>query len=382
MACLRIIALTLLASSGCAHHHLRYNTKHSAQSVAEVHTQQVLDNLAKFAHNCDSLPYFSVASGAATEINTGLDASGPDLDWKSFTLTSWGIGTGASRDDKMSYTLTPITDTRKLELMRCAYQKVLTGSCGCVQSGRCPDCEKRFSEFYLGNTRPGKTPELTVDGKPKFLLLKNEGQLNKQEPEGTVLVASTNKLNQTVFLDENQKERKISKDEEKLLKPLFIDNSVFEHTNRTGRVTADCLSSGWIRVGDRKDFKKHPCCLVGHYCGTYVGVPDCHRNELTKLTLVVLDIATHEAAKPDDSDGTAGKPKQTSGLLANLSQTYMDYMYAPSQPARTPDDTSQIELQRSRIERMLQPPRQPLSPIPGSDLLLRDQYFRALTPNQ
>ena len=61
-----------------------------------------------------------------------------------------------------------------------------------------------------------------------------------------------------------------------------------------GIVTSECLKPGccWFHVGCAKCVpKKGKCNLVGHYCGIYVWVGPEGRDELSKLTLAILDYA-------------------------------------------------------------------------------------------
>jgi hypothetical protein len=63
----------------------------------------------------------------------------------------------------------------------------------------------------------------------------------------------------------------------------------------SGTITSECLKSHcWFHVGCEKQVPKCPCLLVGHYCGVYVWVTNDGRDELTKLTLAILDYAIHE----------------------------------------------------------------------------------------
>jgi hypothetical protein len=65
-----------------------------------------------------------------------------------------------------------------------------------------------------------------------------------------------------------------------------------------GRVTATCLGANgcWFSVGCKKHVPKDKCLHVGHYCGCYVWVTPEGRDELTKLTLTILDYAVNEPA--------------------------------------------------------------------------------------
>jgi hypothetical protein len=146
-----------------------------------------------------------------------------------FLFSTLGFSLTATRSAQEGFTITPVNDPRKLELMRCAYQTALR-NCGLAEvSGTCPDCKTRFNAFYTG------------------------------DPDGDMAEKSQ------------------------------------------GTVTSECLySKCWLKVGCKKCMQKclgryNRCCYVGHYCGVYVWVPPEGRDELTKLTLMILDFATHDA---------------------------------------------------------------------------------------
>lgn len=67
-----------------------------------------------------------------------------------------------------------------------------------------------------------------------------------------------------------------------------------------GQTDVSCLSfaPNWFCVGTRKDVPKDCCVYSGHYCGVYVWVPPHGRNELTKLSLAILDFALHSPEEP------------------------------------------------------------------------------------
>jgi hypothetical protein len=142
-----------------------------------------------------------------------------------FWLSSLGLNFGASRSASEGFTVQPINDPRKLELMRCAYQKAVSSCCGRGASTTCPDCQTRFNMFYTS------------------------------DPNGDI------------------------------------------RANAKGAITSECLNTNrcWFHVCCDKCLPKNcHCNLVGHYCGVYVWVGPEGRDELTKLTLVILDYATHD----------------------------------------------------------------------------------------
>ncbi|MGH7137991.1 MAG: hypothetical protein ACREHD_19755, partial [Pirellulales bacterium] len=138
-------------------------------------------------------------------------------------------GFNASRQAAEAFTLNPVNDPRKLELMRCAYQKAIAGCTGAQMSEHCPDCQTIQKKFYTG------------------------------DPDG----------------------------------------SIDEKAN--GIVTSNCLDSKkcWFRYSCKKCVPKYVSCYpVGHYCGVYVWVEPDGRDQLTKLTLSILDYALNSAPAP------------------------------------------------------------------------------------
>jgi hypothetical protein len=82
-----------------------------------------------------------------------------------------------------------------------------------------------------------------------------------------------------------------------------VDGKISQMTS--GTITSDCLKGPcWFHVGCEKEVPDCPCILVGHYCGVYVWVLQDGRNELTKLTLAILDYATHDAPQRLTKDVT------------------------------------------------------------------------------
>lgn len=153
--------------TGCTHSQLRYNAVNQARTVSDVHTQQVLDNVAKFVHDQHALPHFSYPSTGVSGVTDSGTANG-GFSFNPQRLTGWNFGLTGSRTNNESYTMVPINDPEKLTLMRCTYQQAVSAcTCGSA-SADCPDCDKRFNSFYLGSTSPGQTGAVTFDGKPIY----------------------------------------------------------------------------------------------------------------------------------------------------------------------------------------------------------------------
>lgn len=166
----RLVLSTLLlavCSTGCTYHQLRKNTANQALTISELHQQQVLDNVALFVNNKDALPFFALPTQGTSEIND-KGAITPLLTWSrittaplvgDFLFNTAQTTMTAERAAKQNWTLNPINDPRKLELMRCAYQRAIGSCCGGMESGSCPNCSERFNLYYTG--RKDKVPATT-----------------------------------------------------------------------------------------------------------------------------------------------------------------------------------------------------------------------------
>ena len=223
-----LVLVTFVAlACGCTHVQLQRNTVRQARTLGDIHQQQVLNNLAMFVYDYNSFPSFSIPNqGGSNVTDTGNATAAPGFSRASgaFLFNSLGLSFGAARQAQESFTLTPVNDPRKLELMRCAYQQAVS-NCGFGEpSKHCPDCQAIMNKFYTG------------------------------DPDGDI-------------------------------------------SKTKGIVNYDCLKPNcWFGAGCKKCVPKHcPCMYVGEYCDCYVWVLPEGRNELSKLTLAILDYATHDA---------------------------------------------------------------------------------------
>ncbi|HUE16929.1 MAG TPA: hypothetical protein VMR25_22320 [Planctomycetaceae bacterium] len=221
----------VMCFAGCTHTQLRKNTVRQSWTVGEIQQQQVLDNLAMFVCDHNALPSFSYPNQSGSNV-TDVGSAGITSGWSQivqgpragqFLFSALGLSLTTNRTAQEGFTLQPVNDPRRLELMRCAYQRAVA-SCGCgPESQSCPDCQAIFNKFYTG------------------------------DPNGDIT----------------------------------------DHAH--GIVTSECLKSPcWFHVGCKKCVPKD-CECVGHYCGTYVWVLPEGRDELTKLTLAILDYAINNA---------------------------------------------------------------------------------------
>jgi len=152
-----LLLIGLLSTlSGCTHIALRNDTVKTTNTLADLQYKQVLDNVARFQHNPDTVPSFAVTTAGTVSI---LDTTGAGVSpTYSPTLTFHQQGGGAlpilsllfpftaSRAVTENWSLTPITDADNLRRLRCAYRLLVMGEA----TPNYDFCVKQMKEFFAG----------------------------------------------------------------------------------------------------------------------------------------------------------------------------------------------------------------------------------------
>ncbi|MEK6260695.1 MAG: hypothetical protein AABP62_19010 [Planctomycetota bacterium] len=136
--------LFVIALSGCAHTRLSCNSPKQARTLTEIEEQQVLDNIAMFAVNCGSTPYFALPNGGATQTQHSATLSGT-LFWSPHTLLNETGNANGTLALTENWTLKPINEPERLQLMKCVYQHVTQTSCS---ADGCQDCCTQLINFF------------------------------------------------------------------------------------------------------------------------------------------------------------------------------------------------------------------------------------------
>ncbi len=295
------VLIVAALTSGCTHVQLRRNTVNQMSTVHDLQQQQVLDNLAMFVHNRGSYPYFSmVLQGTSTLTDTGSLAvtDGWLRAGTHFLYNSLGVNPSASRVAAEAWTINPVNDSVKLTLMRCCYRIAVDGCMGTYSDG-CPDCQTLLDHFYSFSKVQSQSNSAT--------------QGMSSGPDGAHPTADNT--------DAPQVDRGTGNAEPV---PAPPPNSVADNlgaggaaaapkdaasnppvtSHYDGIVTPDCIRfrGCWFCYGRKVPKRYRKCCMVGHYCGTYVWVPQENLDELTKLTILIQDIAYYSFPPPSGSN--------------------------------------------------------------------------------
>jgi hypothetical protein len=142
--------------SGCTHIALRNDTVRTTNTLTELEFQQVLDNVARFQSDPDTVPSFALATSGTVSV---LDQCGGGVSpTYSPTLTFTQQGGGAlpiltmlfpftsQRSVTENWSLTPITDADNLRRLRCAFRLLVMGK----DAPNYEFCVKQMKEFFAG----------------------------------------------------------------------------------------------------------------------------------------------------------------------------------------------------------------------------------------
>ncbi len=156
MRCAMLFIGLLSTLSGCTHVALQNDTVRTTNTLADLQYQQVLDNLARYQDDPDTIPSFAVATAGTVSI---LDTAGagvsptysPTLPFSlqgggALPILSLLFPFSASRAVTENWSLTPITDADNLRRLRCAYRLLVMGEA----TPNYAFCRKEMKEFFAG----------------------------------------------------------------------------------------------------------------------------------------------------------------------------------------------------------------------------------------
>lgn len=153
-----LCAVVACSLSGCATHRvLRKNTVAVNATLSDIYYEQVLNNVARFEANPDSMPSFAMVSAGTVNIEDQHGAGFNPNYSPTLTRAMQGGGalpilsmlfqTSASRSVTENWSTTPVTDSDNIRRMRCAFQ-LLVGR----EEADCDKCKARLEGFFLGGT--------------------------------------------------------------------------------------------------------------------------------------------------------------------------------------------------------------------------------------
>jgi hypothetical protein len=150
------IIVLLSTLTGCTHLALEKDTLKTTNTLADLQFQQVLDNVARFHDNPDTIPSFAVTTAGTVSVNDQNSAGVSPTYSPTLTFFLQGGGAlpilsllfpiSAQRAVTENWSLTPITDADNLRRLRCAYRLLVMGEA----TPNYEFCVKQMKEFFAG----------------------------------------------------------------------------------------------------------------------------------------------------------------------------------------------------------------------------------------
>ena len=112
------VLLVIAICSGCTSVQLRHNTAAQVSTLTDLQHQIVLNNLAAFSCNPDTIPFQANLTFGATQVADSGNIAAQVLNEVSLAL-------GMSRNIVDQWSMTPVTDEITLRLLRIAYRRSL-----------------------------------------------------------------------------------------------------------------------------------------------------------------------------------------------------------------------------------------------------------------
>lgn len=143
MKCFYVIVVVFLAmlNTGCLQSQLRHDHVYQARTLTEIYEQQVLDNLAMFRSNPNATPFFAIPSSGSADVTDSGQIKASPLNGPLHTALELS---SLSRTNRGGWTIKPIVEPDRLNLMKCAYRRAVGIS---FDEDPCLNCCKRMQDW-------------------------------------------------------------------------------------------------------------------------------------------------------------------------------------------------------------------------------------------
>jgi len=272
-----LIAFTLMGISGCTNTQLRITTLNQGSTLADLQYLMIMRNLATFAENPSAIPWhMSITTGTAQVADAATAKSAFVAHFQNLLsnkFLEWDPAVSGSRTIVQQWSTNPIVHTDALKVIQMAYRRAL-GFQDMPDKKLLDDVAHDIKKQII-STEDLRTESALFYQSQFIKLEKSYDSLRR----GTNTTVGDQHLMPEVGEPDPDAERK---------SPLAR-----EVAREVNDIVEDLqsVSTGWFGVGRWHDVPKDAC-FVAHEGKTYVWVTKEHRDDLSKFTMVVLDIAT------------------------------------------------------------------------------------------
>lgn len=263
------IALSCLLSLGCTDHFLRKHTARTASTLTDIMFQQVMDNVAMFCCEPDTLPHFAIIGDGTTQLQDTAQATAtPKWNPTGFVDATLGINGGHVLLE--NWKLQPVMSAGRLKRMRAAFQYVVNPRAYDVHTEvRTSEDGTEVRTFVIADDecRPFLSEMIKLQLLPspvKPLPTENpcsvECDLVKIGPGGIV---------------------------------FKVEEDALDYLPKLNNKLTCNFPTGWFCCGSRRE-APIGCTRVGHYCKQRAWINDCSADALARFTTTVLEIASKD----------------------------------------------------------------------------------------
>jgi hypothetical protein len=272
-----LIVVLLMSTAGCTNTQLRISTINQGSTLADIQYQMVLRNLASFASNPSAIPWHMSITGGTAQVADAATAHSAFLSQFSAVRPDrwfeWDPGVTGSRTIVQQWSTNPIVHTDALKVIQMAYRRALGFQ-------EMPDQDLLDDVAHDIKKQIVSTEDLRTE-----TALFYQSQFAKLQNSYASLRRGTNSTvgDQQLMPAGGEPELELDR-----RSPLAR-----EVTREVNEIVDDLktIPTGWFGVGSRRDVPKDAC-FVAHEGKVYIWVTTEHRDELSKFTMALLDIAT------------------------------------------------------------------------------------------
>lgn len=155
--CRSALLIPLMAClCGCTHLVLKNNTNRTSATLSDILFGEVLDNVARFQNNPDTIATFAVATSGTVSVNDQFGFGISPTYSPTLTAAQQGGGalpilsllfqTGLQRTLSENWSVTPVTDADSLRRLRCAYRLLVLGKA----APNYAFCDQEMKDYFAG----------------------------------------------------------------------------------------------------------------------------------------------------------------------------------------------------------------------------------------
>jgi hypothetical protein len=273
-----ILILALLSfSQGCTFAQLRNSTVNQGSTISDIQYQMVLRNLASFAENPWAVPWHLSITGGTTQVaDAGTARIAPLWDFtriRGNELFQLAPSLSGSRTVVQQWSTNPIVHTDALRVLQLAYRRAFG-------AGDMPD--RRLLDDIANDIK--KQIISTDDLRTESVLFYQSQFAKLAKSYETMRRGTSSTIGEQSVVPDNAGPDPLDDRKSPLAREVAREvNDVVDDLRD--------IPTGWFGIGGKKDVPKHAA-YVAHDGAVYVWVNPEHREDLSKFTMLILDIAT------------------------------------------------------------------------------------------